>query len=357
MFVVSGSALWASRNDNRSAILFPALTPERPTLSSPSQTAPDDLIQPFRIDPFALRGRLVRLGPAIDRILSQHDYPGAGRGDARRSDHAWPSCSPARSNTTASSRLQTKSDGPIRLMVADVSTEGALRGYAQYDEAKLEAALARARASSPSVPPLVGSGYIAFTVDQGEDTDRYQGIVELAGSTLAECAQHYFRQSEQIQAGIKLSVGRSGPGGTWRAGGLMLQRVPPEGGYAVIADDVEDGWRRAMVLMSSATRRRAGRSRICRRTVCCSGCSTKRACGSSTPHPLEARCRCSRERIEGILRAFSAGRTRRHAQRRRHHRYLRILQHALRVRRSRSRPPDARLISPTRIAYRQTEAH
>src|SRR5208283_1431227 len=42
-------------------------------------------------------------------------------------------------------------------------------------------------------------------------------------------------------------------GGTWRAGGLMLQRVPPEGGYGVIADDVEDGWRRAMVLMSSAT--------------------------------------------------------------------------------------------------------
>ena len=65
-------------------------------------------------------------------------------------------------------------------------------------------------------PTARRSGYIAFTVDQGEDTERYQGIVELAGSTLAECAQHYFRQSEQLQAGIKLSVGalrtRTAPG-------------------------------------------------------------------------------------------------------------------------------------------------
>ena len=70
-----------------------------------------------------------------------------------------------------------------------------------------------ARATALSVPRLLGAGYIAFTVDQGEDTERYQGIVELAGATLAECAQHYFRQSEQIQAGIKLAVGRAGPGG------------------------------------------------------------------------------------------------------------------------------------------------
>src|SRR5207237_8795850 len=144
--------------------------------------------------------------------------------------------------------LQTKGDGPIRMMVADVWTEGALRGYAQYDEAKLEASLARARASSPSVPLLVGSGYIAFTVDQGEDTDRYQGIVELAGSTLTECAHHYFRQSEQLQAGIKLSVGRTGTGGTWRAGGLTLRRVPRGGGYTGIADAGEARVGRAMVL-------------------------------------------------------------------------------------------------------------
>src|SRR5260370_22140279 len=232
--MASGCALWASRNGNPTAILFQALTVGRLTLNSPTRTAPDDLVQPFRIDPFALRGRLVRLGPAIDRILSQHDYPepvAAMLGEAITLAVVLAGALKYDGIFT----LQTKGDGPIRMMVADVSTEGALRGYAQYDEAKLKAALAPARASSPSVPLLVGSGYIAFTVHQCEDTDRHQGIVELAGSTLAECARHYFRQSEQLKADLKLSVAHSGPGSTWRAGGLMLQPLPPEGCLSGIA--------------------------------------------------------------------------------------------------------------------------
>src|SRR5690348_4288750 len=217
-------------------------------LSVDPETRSDDLVQPFRIDPFALRGRLVRLGPTVDRILSQHDYPepvATILGEAI----ALAVVLAGALKYDGIFTLQTKSDGPVRLIVADVSTEGAVRGYAQYDRERLP----EYRPGTPSVPELIGSGYIAFTVDQGEHTERYQGIVELSGATLAECAQHYFRQSEQIQAGIKLSVARSGENGAWRGGGLMLQRVPPEGGYKVIADDVEDGWRRAMVLMSTAT--------------------------------------------------------------------------------------------------------
>jgi molecular chaperone Hsp33 len=265
---------------------------------------PDDLVQPFRIEPFALRGRLVRLGPTIDRILSQHAYPepvAAMLGEAITLAVLLAGALKYDGIFT----LQTKGDGPIRLMVADVSTAGAVRGYAQYDAAKLEAALGEARGGVASVPGFIGSGYIAFTVDQGEDTDRYQGIVELAGATLAECAQHYFRQSEQIQAGIKLSVGRAGRGGTWRAGALMLQRVPPEGGYGVIADDVEDGWRRAMVLMSSATA-----EELVDPDLPPHGLLFRLFHEDGVRvydiHPLEARCRCSRERIEGILRLFSS---------------------------------------------------
>src|SRR5215471_5313406 len=148
-------------------------------LSVEAEMRSDDLVQPFRIDPFALRGRLVRLGPTVDRILSQHDYPepvAAILGEAI-----------ALAVTLAGAlkydgvfTLQTKSDGPVRLIVADVSTEGAVRGYAQYDRDRLPAHLA----GSPSVPDLIGAGYIAFTVDQGENTERYQGIVELAGATL-----------------------------------------------------------------------------------------------------------------------------------------------------------------------------
>ena len=271
-------------------------------MSSPLDTRPDDFVQPFRIDPFALRGRLVRLGPTIDRILSQHAYPepvAAMLGEAITLAVVLAGALKYDGIFT----LQTKGDGPIRLMVADVSTAGAVRGYAQYDAAKLEAASSGVSTGAPSVPGLVGSGYIAFTVDQGEDTDRYQGIVELAGSTLAECAQHYFRQSEQIQAGIKLSVGRTGRGGAWRGGGLMLQRVPPEGGFGVIADDVEDGWRRAMVLMSSATSEELVDPDLPPHGLLFRLFHEQGVRVYQT-HPLEARCRCSRERIEGILRLF-----------------------------------------------------
>ena len=275
-------------------------------MSSVSESRSDDLVQPFRLDPFALRGRLVRLGPTVDRILSQHDYPdpvAAILGEAITLAIVLAGALKYDGIFT----LQTKSDGPVRLIVADVSTDGAVRGYAQYDSERLEAALEPSLrpGHSPSVPDLIGGGYIAFTVDQGEDTERYQAIVELVGDTLAECAQHYFRQSEQVQAGIKLSVARSGPEGSWRAGGLMLQRVPPEGGYAVIADDVEDAWRRAMVLMSTATPAELvdpelSPHRLLYRLFHDEGVRVFRT------HRVEPRCRCSRERIANILRSFPA---------------------------------------------------
>ncbi len=274
---------------------------------------PDDLVQPFRIDPFALRGRLVRLGPTVDRILSQHDYPepvAAILGEAITLAIVLAGALKFDGIFT----LQTKSDGPVRLIVADVSTEGAVRGYAQYDRERVDAVCMQSPelseslghpGASPSVPDLIGRGYIAFTVDQGEDTERYQGIVELIGATLAECAQHYFRQSEQIQAGIKLSAARSGANGAWRAGGLMLQRVPPEGGYTVIADDVEDSWRRAMVLMSSATPAELVDPELSPHLLLFRLFHDEGVRVFAT-HPVEARCRCSRERIGRILRSFPA---------------------------------------------------
>src|SRR5665213_1470156 len=124
---------------------------------------PDDLIQPFRIDPFALRGRLVRLGPTVDRILSQHDYPepvAAILGEAITLAVVLAGALKYDGIFT----LQTKGDGPVRMIVADVSTAGAVRGYAQYDTARLDEIADRVGQIS-SVPALLGGGYIAFTVD------------------------------------------------------------------------------------------------------------------------------------------------------------------------------------------------
>ena len=141
-----------------------------------------------------------------------------------------------RKSTTA------KGDGPVRLVVADVTSDGAVRANAMFDESRLAG-------TATTVPALLGKGHLAFTVDQGSDTERYQGIVDLSGETLWECAQHYFRQSEQLQAGLRSAV-RHGEGG-WRGGGIMLQRLPdPE---KQVPTDREDDWRRAMVLLGSAT--------------------------------------------------------------------------------------------------------
>jgi len=262
---------------------------------------PDDLVQPFQIEPFALRGRLVRLGPAIDSILTQHAYPAPVAqmlGEAITLAVALAGALKYEGIFT----LQTKGDGPIKMMVADVTTAGALRGYAQFDTAKLEAETA----VNGSVPRLLGAGYLALTVDQGEHTERYQGIVELTGSTLAECVHHYFRQSEQVEAALKVAVAQvPEESGTprWRAGALMIQRLPREA-FTLERETEDDAWRRAAIFMSSSTSAELidpalAPDRLLFRLFHEDGVRAYK------PHTLEAKCRCSRHRVETVLRALT----------------------------------------------------
>lgn len=270
-----------------------------------AQSMIDDLVQPFQIDPFRLRGRLVRLGPLLDEILTRHAYPEAVArllGEAIALAAALAGALKYEGVFT----LQTKGDGPINLLVADVTSGGAVRGYAQYDAEKLASALGTTP-SPESVPRLLGAGFLAFTVDQGEHTDRYQGIVELQGASLAECVHHYFRQSEQVEAGIKVAVAQvPGEDGTlhWRAGSLMIQRLPLEGGSRRNEAE-EDGWRRAMILMSSSTSKELvdpalKPEGLLFRLYHEDGVRVYRR------HRLAAECRCSRERVEQMLRMMPA---------------------------------------------------
>ena len=262
---------------------------------------PDDLVQPFQIDPFALRGRLVRLGPLLDEILSRHAYPEpAARmlGEAITLAVALAGALKYEGVFT----LQTKGDGPIRLMVADVTTAGAVRGYAQVDEEKLSAALS----GGQSVPRLLGAGYLALTVDQGEHTERYQGIVELQGPTLAHCVHHYFRQSEQVEAALKVAVARIADADgvkRWRGGSLMIQRLPAD--RTTPDREAEDeGWRRATILMSSSTSRELIDPLLAPEALLFR-LFHEDGVRVHAPHPLEARCRCSRRRVETMLRALA----------------------------------------------------
>jgi molecular chaperone Hsp33 len=263
----------------------------------------DDLVQPFQIEAPHLRGRLVRLGPAVDSILGRHDYPepvAAMLGEAL-------ALASALSNMLKFDgvfTVQTKGDGPVPMLVADYRTPGLLRGYASVDEKALAAV--GATPAGP-VPRLLGAGYLAFTVDQGDKTERYQGIVELGGATLAECAQSYFRQSEQIGTGIRLAVARiEDESGVrrWRAGALMLQRLAAEDRAEVGDDEADDAWHRALLMLGSARDAELldpalAPNDLLYRLFHEDGVRVW------APQPLGVGCTCSRERVERVLRSFA----------------------------------------------------
>ncbi|MDE0780589.1 MAG: Hsp33 family molecular chaperone HslO [Alphaproteobacteria bacterium] len=221
--------------------------PDRPT---------DDIVQPFQLESGGagearLTGRMSRLGSVVDDVLSRHDYPepvaellgqtialGVTLAAALKFDGIF--------------TFQAQGDGPVTLLLADIQTlDGGeryvVRGYANYDAEAVE--------GRSGVRALLGKGYLALTVDQGAHTDRYQGMVELVGDTLAECAQHYFRQSQQMDAAIMVSAGRVGDGldAAWRAGGIMVQRIADDPNMHLTPDDEADTWRRAMMLMATGT--------------------------------------------------------------------------------------------------------
>ena len=190
---------------------------------SSAAPAPDDSILPFQIGDTAVRGRTVRLGPAIDRILSAHGFPDSVSvlvGEAA----ALVAMMGASLKFDGKLILQAKGDGPVSMLVADYAANGDLRATASFKEPPPGAAGLR---------ELLGAGHLALTIDQGPDMERYQGVTPLEGTSLASAAAAYFMQSEQIPTAVKLAVGRiERPGGMkqWRAGGVIVQFVPAEGG-------------------------------------------------------------------------------------------------------------------------------
>ena len=265
-------------------------------------TGRDDIILPFQIDPYGLRGRVVRLGPVVDAILSRHGYPepvAVMLGETM----ALAACLAGSLKYDGVFTLQTKGDGPIGVLMADVTTDGAVRAYATFDEDRLEAVPSSAVADR-SVPRLLGGGYIAFTVDQGANTDRYQGIVELAGQTLSDCTHAYFQQSEQLGAGVKIAAARVGDG--WRAGGIMVQRMPYSRDLPgrPSEDEYEELWRTAVTLMSSTTSTElvatdVSPDRLLYRLFHEEGVRAYEA------NPITDTCRCSSARVTRVLSSLT----------------------------------------------------
>ncbi len=200
---------------------------ELPT-RTPAEKSADDTILPFEVAALDLRGRVARFGPAIDDILARHDYPAPV---SKLLGEATVLTALFGSSLKFNGRfiLQTRTDGPVRMLVVDFSTSGGIRACARFDREAVAAAMAEERDSSGD---LLGRGQLAMTIDQGAETSRYQGVVAIEGSGLEQAAHEYFRRSEQIPTRVRLAVAeelRSGPNGArhrWRAGGMLLQFLP-----------------------------------------------------------------------------------------------------------------------------------
>jgi molecular chaperone Hsp33 len=273
---------------------------------TPGGAIGDDLVLPFSTDRSGLKGRVVRLGPAVDTILSRHNYPDVV---SEALGQALALTAMLGSPLKPGGRLgiQTKTDGAIRFLLADYEAPGRLRGYASFDAARV-AELAR---QSPPVPQgqLIGSGYLAMTLDKGLGEERYQGVVALDGQSLSSAALTYFRQSEQLPSYVRLAVARVRAAGSanwqWRAGGLLAQHLSASMDEAAPAapESVDEDWQRARILAATTEDHELldpllAPERLLFRLF------HEEDVRVFKPQKVEVHCRCSRERVQMFLAGF-----------------------------------------------------
>ncbi len=274
-----------------------------------TMTTADDTLQPFQLENHAAQGRLVRLGDAMHQVLAAHDYPpevATLLGEAQV-------IAALMSGTLKFDgvlSIQVKGEGPVSMLLVDVTTGGDMRGYARFDPEKLMA-VSDKEAGGPQqeVPRLLGSGYFALTVDQGEDTQPYQGIVPLEGATLAECAHGYLRQSAQLDAALKVSVSQvdGAEGSAWRGGGIMVQKSAFSGFQSIDGEatdaDFDDAWRRAVIFLGSSTNEELLDASLHPHDLLFRLFSED-GVRVFDPSSFAMKCRCSADRVQNVLVSF-----------------------------------------------------
>lgn len=281
-----------------------------------SDASPDDVVIPFAVTPLDVRGRLVRLGPELDTLLANHGYP-AEVARAVGEAAALTALLGTALKFEGRFQLQTRSDGVIDMLVVDFDAPDRLRAFARFDADRLQADRAAGEASPAA---LLGKGHLAFTIDQGADMSRYQGLVALEGQGLEAAAHEYFLRSEQIPTLVRLAVAEIlGVSGRWRAGGLILQFLPdsperrrmndlPPGdapeGAAQDAFREDDAWSEARALAATVEDHELvdpnlSSDRLLYRLFHERGVTVY-------PHSaLRHACRCSRDGIQTMLRGFT----------------------------------------------------
>jgi molecular chaperone Hsp33 len=283
-------------------------------------TSADDFVLPFSVEGLDVRGRIVRLGPAVDAILARHGYPdtvSALLAEAITLAVLLGSALKVEGRFI----LQTQGDGPVGLLVVDFGMPDSIRACATFDADRVAALEAAGEATSGA---LLGTGHLAMTIDAGTHTNRYQGVVPLDGGSLEEAAHIYFRQSEQIPTAVRLAAARAFRGGGadrafhWRAGGVIVQHLPDSGprrapdlppgdapeGAVVPEFEEADEWNEARLILETLEDHELIDPSISAGNLLIR-LYHERGVRVFDPTPLIERCRCSQERITEMLKGFS----------------------------------------------------
>jgi len=285
--------------------------------------AVDDRVLPFHVDGLDVRGRVVRLGTSLDAVLAHHTYPAAVK---RLLGEAVALTVLLGSTLKISGRfiLQTRTDGPVDLLVVDFTAPHDVRAYARFDAERLKAVEAEQTVGHKvDSGVLLGHGHLAMTIDQGAEMNRYQGVVALEGGGLEEAAHQYFTQSEQIPTRVRLAVAEEmRPGGaasSWRAGGIMVQFLPTEGGRLRPVDlhpgdapegtdlpeaEEDDAWVEALSLVSTVEDLELVDGGLPSEQLLFR-LFHERGVRVFDPETIKAKCSCSRERVTGVLASFT----------------------------------------------------
>jgi molecular chaperone Hsp33 len=171
----------------------------------------NDSLYRFVVEGCNVRGQLVYLDESWRALSRRHDYPPVVRTLLGEAVSAAALLS-ATIKFDGSLRIQASGDGGLRLLIAEATANGTLRGLARW----------KGELRGDLLPELLGNGRLAITIDPGRGRERYQGIVDLQGNGLTQSLRGYFSHSEQLPTRLWLAVGED------RVAGLLLQRVPEQ---------------------------------------------------------------------------------------------------------------------------------
>jgi molecular chaperone Hsp33 len=244
-----------------------------------------DSLHQFLFEQFPVRGHIVHLDATWAALLEHRTYPPEIRdtlGEAVAASVLLASTVKFDGLLT----LQMQGQGPMHLLLAQCTNTLNVRALARYREDP----------QTRDLTVLSGEGRLTVTVETDNQSQRYQGIVPLAGQRLADCLQGYFENSEQLPTRLWLYADEQG------ASGMLLQRLPAGNvDTSSRLAEIDDAWRRVQLLadtLKPAELRALSDREILHRLF---NEDDVRLFEST---PVSFRCKCSRERVESVLKSL-----------------------------------------------------